>query len=176
MGHDYGSNRWTFVTVVTAGRESLFGRIEGCEFIPSALGRLVEEEIAALPERRAGVVVAVHAIMPNHVHLLVGLATDDADHTDVARRFEAPKGHTLSAVIGTWKAGVRRRAGVTGLWGAEELWQRRFHDRVVRNAEEWNGIAEYILWNPVMWHHDPLNGAVEPTVEELREWKRRNDL
>ena len=129
-----------------------------------------------MPGRREGVVVAVHAVMPNHVHLLVGLPSSGVPETEDGRSFGAPKGHTLSAVVGAWKAGVCRRARAAGLWGDGELWQRRFHDRVVRNAEEWNGIAEYILWNPVTWHHDPLNGSREPTDGELREWKRRNDL
>ena len=36
-------------------------------------------------------------------------------------------------------------------------WQARFYDRVVRNQNELNNIAEYIENNVINWHLDEMN-------------------
>ena len=175
-GHDYRLNRWYFITVVTVRRAPLLGRIVGTELVPSVIGRIVQEELDLLTTRRPGVVLPITAVLPNHVHLLIGLPPMVAPEMEESRRFEAPTSGSLGALIGAWKAGVRRRAHAEGHWPDEEVWQRRFRDTVVDGTEEWNGIADYILWNAVNWHLDPLSGSAEPTEEEIRDWKRRNDL
>ena len=35
-----------------------------------------------------------------------------------------------------------------------KIWQRGFHDRVVRDEDEYNRIAEYIVTNPERWRAD----------------------
>ena len=34
------------------------------------------------------------------------------------------------------------------------LWQRSYHDRIVRNEAEWGRIRQYILSNPALWAQD----------------------
>ncbi len=36
----------------------------------------------------------------------------------------------------------------------KRLWQRSFHDHVVRNETDFRMIAEYIQSNPQLWHKD----------------------
>lgn len=36
-------------------------------------------------------------------------------------------------------------------------WQPRYHDRIVRNQNEMNRIAEYIEHNPLVWESDCYN-------------------
>ncbi|MDR2475854.1 MAG: hypothetical protein LBD45_08350 [Bacteroidales bacterium] len=35
-------------------------------------------------------------------------------------------------------------------------WQTRFHDRVIRDNDEWQRISEYIYNNPRNWNDDEL--------------------
>ncbi len=37
------------------------------------------------------------------------------------------------------------------------LWQRNYHERVIRNEEELNRIREYIMHNPALWAEDENN-------------------
>ena len=37
------------------------------------------------------------------------------------------------------------------------LWQRDYHEHVIRNEEEWNRIREYIATNPARWTEDVNN-------------------
>ena len=36
----------------------------------------------------------------------------------------------------------------------KHLWQRSFHDHVIRNETDYRMIAEYIQSNPQLWHKD----------------------
>ena len=60
----------------------------------------------------------------------------------------------LGTVVRGLKARVTRWANQNGIpFG----WQARFYDRVVRNQNELNNIAEYIENNVVNWHLDEMN-------------------
>ncbi|MBI5301158.1 MAG: hypothetical protein HY868_03400 [Chloroflexi bacterium] len=34
------------------------------------------------------------------------------------------------------------------------VWQRNYHDHIIRNEREWNAIAKYIYNNPANWNAD----------------------
>jgi putative transposase len=38
-------------------------------------------------------------------------------------------------------------------------WQTRYHDRVIRDDEEFRRIAAYIEQNPLIWGKDRMNKA-----------------
>jgi len=40
---------------------------------------------------------------------------------------------------------------------AGKLWQRSFHDRIIRNEKELNKIRQYICNNPIQWDTDENN-------------------
>lgn len=71
-------------------------------------------------------------IMPNHVHVLCKLEGDS----------------TLSGILKCWKGSsaieINRLLGKTGA-----LWQREYHDRLVRDMEHFEDCRIYIRNNPV---------------------------
>lgn len=54
----------------------------------------------------------------------------------------------LSHVVSNFKSAVTRYANQNNIPFA---WQTRFHDRIIRNQDECNRIAEYIENNPYQW-------------------------
>ena len=62
-----------------------------------------------------------------------------------------PQSGNLGAVIRGIKSAVTRFARENGIPFA---WQPRYHDRIVRNQNEMNRIAEYIEHNPTRWESD----------------------
>ncbi len=136
-GYDYSQAGWYFVTIVADDRRLLFGGFdEELQLRPTPLGTIVSfcwHEFAAH-------YAAVHAdcwvLMPNHVHLLIGLLPT-----------ESPK--SLGQLIGAFKATCTRRAQV---WrGAGSIWQRGYHEHVVRTAHELEIYRDYIRNNPRRW-------------------------
>ena len=60
----------------------------------------------------------------------------------------------LSATIGGFKQSVTRFTNAHALLFA---WQTRFHDRIIRDRDEMNRIAEYVENNVARWDADRFN-------------------
>jgi len=71
-------------------------------------------------------------IMPNHVHVMLGLL----------------EGYQLPEVVKSWKGFTAREANkVLGRKG--QFWHRDYFDRYIRNEEHYNSALHYIHMNPV---------------------------
>ena len=87
-----------------------------------------------------------YVIMPNHIHAIVRIATDNVAIATGGRTECAP---TLSQIIKNFKENVAREIGFS-------VWQRSFYDRILRNEHEYRSAWEYIENNPYNWETDEL--------------------
>ncbi len=76
----------------------------------------------------------VYCIMPNHVHLLITAL---------------PRSNSFFTVMKSLKGYSARRANALLSRTGQPFWQPESYDHVVRNADEFNRITEYILNNPI---------------------------
>jgi REP element-mobilizing transposase RayT len=139
-GFDYATAGAYFVTVCTRDRRCVLGHVADGRFVSSATGRLVREALEGIGAYYDGVELDSFVVMPNHVHFILLL-----DWTTL--RVPA-----IPAVVGAFKARASRRVGVS-------LWQRSYHDRVVRDERELTALREYIQQNPTRWALDRENLA-----------------
>jgi REP element-mobilizing transposase RayT len=139
------------VTICTYERRCVFGRVRGRSVLLSEAGPIVEEEWLRTAERRPYVVLDSHVIMPNHVHGLI-VIQEDAQPPSLTRS-SGPKRHSLSSVVGGFKAAASRRIALLTDQDRHTLWQRSYYERVVRSDNELRSIREYIANNPVRWHY-----------------------
>lgn len=77
--------------------------------------------------------------MPNHIHLLLRIESDED-----GRPMAAP---TVSTVIQQMKGYVTKQIG-------RPIWQKLFHDHVIRNEKGYQMIWNYIEENPMRWRDD----------------------
>ncbi|MEZ6188731.1 MAG: transposase [Planctomycetota bacterium] len=98
--------------------------------------------------------VFVGCVMPDHVHAIVA----------------ARPGSSVVRWVQAYKSLVARDARAFGVRG---LWQRRFHDRAIRQEEGVLAAALYVLDNPVRrrlvgtWQDWPLKGSLEWDLAEI---------
>lgn len=82
--YDYRSAGAYFVTVVTHGRQCLFGEVVGDSMCRNATGDVVARCWAAIPQHFAFVTLDEWVIMPNHMHGILiprpATAPDDGEH------------------------------------------------------------------------------------------------
>lgn len=76
-GYDYTLPGAYFVTLVTEGRERLFGEVEAGKMQLNSFGRLIENERRRLEERFEKVVVDEWVVMPNHLHGILVIIEGD---------------------------------------------------------------------------------------------------
>jgi len=141
-GFDYASARWYFVTICTAGKKHVLGSVADNGLVRlSVAGRIVAQCIEELPEFFPGLQVDRWVVMPNHLHLLLYLApTSLGAHS-----------RTLSDVIGRLKSVSARRILASEYWPGGPVWQRSFHDHIVRPNEDLAALRHYIASNPTRW-------------------------
>ncbi|MDE6300338.1 MAG: hypothetical protein K2M19_01300 [Muribaculaceae bacterium] len=162
--HDYNVGIY-FITICTHDRRHLFGEIAESEMMLSPLGCLVESAISDLPAHH-DIKLLNHVVMPNHVHILVdignGLASDNIDSTGAGcikpAKFDKSCSRThyqsrLSVVLRSLKAYVTYAANRKGL-NEGKIWQRLYHDHIVRSQDSFDRIWNYIDNNVTNWDQD----------------------
>ena len=166
-GYDYSQSGAYFITICARNKTKLFGTIPitvGADTIRppgtirtqlSATGIIVENAILKIPQMYTGVSIDCYVIMPNHVHMIVVISNNDDGRIlsdGCGRIISAPTSSSISKIIGYFKQYASRIAGFS-------LWQKSFHDRIIRNDDEYNHIYEYIKNNPLLWDRDCLHPA-----------------
>lgn len=153
-GFDYSTPRAYFVTICVKDKQCLLGTIVGAAISrpPSntltQAGRIVDAAIRSISSHYPSVSVEKYVVMPNHVHILL-MISSAAD----GRLIAAPtntvgsKMPSISQVVGHMKRSVSKTLGVP-------LWQKSFHDHIIRNEDDYRAIWEYIDTNPFRWTED----------------------
>jgi putative transposase len=153
---DYRRGGVYFITLVTAGRRNVFGDVVDGVMTLNERGRAVMTCWAMIPTIHPGVRLGSIVVMPNHIHALIELPHRDLE-APASMRSGRARG-TLGVIVGGFKAAVTRRLGLA----PGSLWQRQFHDRIVRDQRDLEAFEEYIAMNPERWREDPENSDACP--------------
>ena len=141
--YDYSSNGGYFVTICTDQRKKILCDI-GEDGIVRRMkcGILAEKIIWDIPRRFPTVSVDKYVVMPNHIHLLLLFAKENTTgSTDV----------TLGNVIGWYKYQVTKQINEAFGNAGNRVFQRSYHDHVIRGHRDYELIWEYIDTNPQKW-------------------------
>lgn len=139
--YDYSTNGAYFVTICTHDRQKVLSEIvEDGSLVLRHIGKTAEEYIIRIPEKYPSVSVEKYVIMPDHVHMLLGIGQGTSDPSP-----------TLGNIIGWYKYQVTKEANrILGTEG-KKLFQRSYYDHVIRNQADYNEAWEYIENNPRKW-------------------------
>ena len=142
---DYSTPGAYFVTICTKNRQNIFwGNVGASIARPqtprlSHAGQIVEQAIQNIEHYYPAITLDHYVVMPNHIHLLLQINTDEN-----GQPIAAP---TISTVIQQMKGYVTKQLGVS-------IWQKLFHDHVIRDENDYRIIWEYIDNNPARWELD----------------------
>ncbi len=143
IGFDYRTQTAYFITIAAIDRKNIFWenaltKVEAEEILPlSSAGIIVEHAISDISNIYPFVQIDQYVIMPNHVHMLLRIQKSELDQ----------KITSISTVVQQFKGYVSKSVGYP-------LWQKSFHDHVVRGEKDYLKIWEYIRNNPIQWKED----------------------
>ncbi len=197
---DYSGNGYYFLTLVTQNRECNLGKIVNGKMILSDFGKIVDTEWNKSFEIRDELFLDEYIVMPNHLHAIViidnlNINNDLHDlhgtHVETHGRaslqspvksnqlnlFRKPK--SLSSFIAGFKSIVNSKIDdfidennldIPKYNRNNHFFQPNYWEHIIRNENEYNRIAQYIINNPKKWENDKLKGndgniVTEPTVE-----------
>ena len=139
---DYTQKRAYFVTVCTQGRCEILADIcrGGALLLP--IGEIVEREIQGIPQKYA-VSIDQYVIMPNHIHMIM-----------VLENRPQMSSASLSDVLCALKSRTTKLANERDGQPGRLIWQRSFHDHIIRDQADYLKIWQYIDENPLRWEQD----------------------
>ena len=144
QGYDYSQSGIYFITICTKSKQNLLGEIVTNTITLSPTGEIVKTAIEKISQIHSSVIVDNYVVMPNHVHMLLALTTTESA---MPRYAPPPSTPTVSHVVRGFKEYVSKAVGVP-------IWQKSFHDHVVRDEPTYLKIWQYIEENPLRWEID----------------------
>jgi len=88
------------------------------------------------------VTVDKYVIMPNHIHLILKVHNNAG-----CRQAPSPTNATIPKFMSLFKRYCNREIGYN-------IFQRSFHDHIIRDYTDYLKIWEYIDTNPAKWQED----------------------
>jgi REP element-mobilizing transposase RayT len=179
---DYGRNAAYYVTLCTRKRQCWFGDVVDQQMQLSGIGIIAEQCWSEIPDHFPFVELGEYVVMPNHVHGIIVIAKPDQERTPIDTPVETqnfaslqgyrayrayrayqsesqpqpknkfgPQSRNLGSIVRGFKIGVAKKSRHIH---PEFSWQGRFHDHIIRSAEEYRRISQYIKNNPANWKGD----------------------
>jgi len=131
-GYDYSRNGVYFITICTKEKRNILGRISSA---PEAVTELSAYGIIADKYLMRIRGLKNYIIMPNHIHMLISIESADDTYKSIPQ------------IIKSFKILVTKEVGFS-------VFQRSYHDHIVRNESEYQKIWKYIDENPIKWQED----------------------
>ena len=152
-GHDYSDSSYAYFATIDVKIKHVTDERSINPLAPFAscrdLGQQANDSL--LFYRTQGqILIFAYCLMPDHLHVLA-----------------SPQGGAnLSTVLGSYESYVTQLSWGHGVIG--KLWQRSFHDHILRQSDDAQAIIAYILDNPVKdglvmrWQDWPWCGMPDP--------------
>ena len=146
---DYSTPGAYFIPICTHDKLPLLctivggGALDAPDVRLSRSGEIVQKYILSgncIP----GVIVEKYVIMPNHIHLILLVEAGASAGTS---RAPSPTNAVVPHFVSTLKRFCHRDIG-------KKIFQRSYHDHVIRNEASYLKIWQYIDTNPIRWTAD----------------------
>lgn len=177
-GYDYAQEGLYFVTICCQDRVCLFGEIVNGEMALNDAGRMVEKWYYKTAENFSHIRCLDMVVMPNHFHCIWQIENDftvtnvganpcvrpiikrnEQMGRHVGEQMGRHVGLPLHRVV-QWFKTMTTNEYIRGVEKYDwipfnrKLWQRNYYEHIIRNAESYANIAEYITNNPASWQND----------------------
>lgn len=152
-GFNYSYNGAYFITICTQNRECVLSEINVGDGFPvprlTQYGVICNNNINLITDKFPTVFVDKYVIMPNHIHILLVVCSSDTNESGTGN--SSP---TIGNVIGWLKYQITVQINNACGNAGKRIFQRSYHDHVIRNEKGFNMISRYIDENPLKWESD----------------------
>jgi len=163
QGYDYSSDGAYFITMCIEGRHEMLRQIVGRGILDAPFAELTEygknvvEAIKFLNNKNHNINIEKYVIMPNHVHMIIIIHNEfnaTGNNSGAINRINngaSGKPRPTNALIPKHISSIKR---FTNKQAGFDMWQDRYHDRIIRNKDEYRVRWQYIENNPAKWEED----------------------
>ena len=129
-------------------------------------GKIADECWMEIPKHFPNAVLHEHIVMPNHVHGVIELTNDanvwaenflpllqQQSHNESPRNeFQKMIPRSIGSIVKGFKIGVTK--WFRNNTEIQTVWQRNYHEHIIRNEKSYQTISNYIINNPSKWNDD----------------------
>ena len=147
--YNYSAPGAYFITLCTEGKKCILGSIVGggaldAPFVQlSKCGNVLQQYIES-GNMVPGVTIDKYVVMPNHVHMI--LLVDETASRGTSKG-PSPANAVIPHFVSTLKRFIHREIGI-------KIFQRSYHDHVIRGIQDYQKIWQYMDNNPAKWEND----------------------
>jgi REP element-mobilizing transposase RayT len=194
-GYDYSSVGNYFITIVVQNRLPMFGKVVDRAMQLNDFGRFAGAELNRTEVMRDNISLGEYIIMPDHIHMLIHInkhiEQPEYDGKEKQRRAGVVlsehmiKNGSISTIIRGYKSKITSHLNKVmneyienpRLNTTEEgelcyryskqksLWQRNYHDCIIRSQRHYDNVTRYINYNPAKWDQE-IKAGIEAEGNE----------
>ncbi len=146
--YDYSSNGAYFITICVQDMKCVLSTIVGADDLGSPrirlteYGSIAERNILKMNEIYPEINIDNFVVMPNHLHILLTIHNNNNCVSGAPR--SSPPTNMLSKFVAAFKRFTNKEIGAN-------IWQRGFHDHIIRDGTDYQTRWQYIDENPEKW-------------------------
>ena len=148
--YDYSQPGAYFVTICAQHRKCLFGTIVDGQMQLNAISKIVVECWNRIPQHFPSVALGESVIMPNHIHGIIAC-------NPVGAGLPRPTSPVLGKIVAYFKYQSTKYINQYRNTPGTRIWQRNYHDHIIRDDVDLQRIRQYIQDNPMKWAFDQLH-------------------
>ena len=136
--YDYSLEGYYFITICTKNRECILSTIKlnnnkNYNMALTPIGEKVDQYLNKVRNIYLNISIDEYIVMPNHIHIILIIHKKEKN--------------SISKIIQQFKGMVTKDLGYS-------IWQKLFHEHIIRNEKEYLKIKQYIINNPYNWEND----------------------
>lgn len=126
-------------------------------------GKIAHECWLEIPNHFPNAVLHEHIVMPNHVHGIIELndttivGAENFLPLPPKTEFQKMISRSIGSIVKGFKIGVTkwfRDVRAEDFPPQRQVWQRNYHEHIIRNEQSYQTISNYIINNPLKWNDD----------------------
>ena len=127
----------------------------------NAAGWIVQDEWTRTAVIRVRVILDAFIVMPNHFHGIILIeCRGTLQRAPTLEQFGKPTSDSIPTIIRLFKSATTKRLNALRDTPGIPIWQRNYHEHIIRDESEFNRIREYVINNPAGWDKDEENPTV----------------
>lgn len=178
QNYDYAQRGLYFITLCCKKGLHFFGEINNGTMLLNDIGLIAQNEWLNTTNIRKNIILHQFVVMPNHFHAIVEITKNlgvgvnyNSPNDDLinnkCQKFNGTS-NTIGAIVRGFKISVIKKIKLLNeklanqhQWQKGELqfaptdiWQRNYHEHIIRDEKSYLLISEYIQNNPLRWRDD----------------------
>ena len=145
--HDYSQSGYYFITICVKDKHEMLGKIVGdAAFgVPhvelSEIGEVTKRYLENINKAYKNIKINKYVIMPNHIHMILIVNIKMSEENHGTPKAASPTKATVPHTVNSLKGLISKQIGFS-------IWQRSYHDHIIRSKEGYCKISECIDTNP----------------------------